>query len=80
MLRWGADRCVALHFIDLGRPTQNPNIESLNGNVRDEFLNMHGFTTIFEARCAGENWRTYYSEFRPHSHRHASETVGEPSN
>jgi putative transposase len=41
---------VQLHFIDLGKPTQNAEIESLNGKIRDELLNAHSFMTIFEAR------------------------------
>jgi putative transposase len=36
MLRWGAERSVQLHFIDPGKPTQNAQIESLNGKIRDE--------------------------------------------
>jgi transposase InsO family protein len=30
----------ALHFIAPGKPTQNGNIESLNGKIRDELFNM----------------------------------------
>jgi putative transposase len=41
MLRWGAERSVQLHFIDPGKPTQNAQIESLNGKIRDELLNAH---------------------------------------
>ncbi len=67
MLRWGAERRVELHFIDPGKPTQNANIESLNGRIRDELLNAHSFTTIFEARHLATDWRTDYNENRPHS-------------
>jgi putative transposase len=67
MLRWGAERRVALHFIAPGKPTQNASIESLNGKIRDELLNMFSFATIFEARRAAEDWRHDYNEFRPHS-------------
>jgi len=47
MLLWGADRGVALHFIDPGKPTQNAHIESLNGRIRDELMNAHTFINIF---------------------------------
>lgn len=67
MLRWGAERSVNLHFIDPGKPTQNAQIESLNGKIRDELLNAHSFRSIFEARCEAAEWRQDYNEIRPHS-------------
>jgi len=67
MLRWGAERSVQLHFIDPGKPTQNAQIESLNGKIRDELFNAHSFTTIFEARRRAAAWRQDYNEVRPHS-------------
>jgi putative transposase len=67
MLRWGAERSVQLHFIDPGKPTQNAQIESLNGKIRDELLNAHSFMTIFEARRRAVEWRQDYNEIRPHS-------------
>lgn len=67
MLRWGSERNVQLHFIAPGKPTQNANIESLNGKIRDELLNMHSFSSIFEARRAAESWRHDYNTVRPHS-------------
>jgi putative transposase len=67
MLQWGADRDVALHFIDPGKPTQNAHIESLNSRIRDELLNAHVFTNIFSARNIAEAWRRDYNALRPHS-------------
>jgi transposase InsO family protein len=67
MLRWSAERKVQVHFNDPGKPTQNAKIESLNGKIRDELLNMHTFTTIFEARRAAAEFRDDYNEVRPHS-------------
>jgi putative transposase len=67
MLRWGAERHVALHFIEPGKPTQNANIESLNGKIRDELLNMYTFSSIFDARQSADAWRSDYNEIRPHS-------------
>jgi len=67
MLRWGAEHDVALHFIDPGKPTQNAHVESFNGKARDEFLNLHCFRSLPEARAAAEAWRQDYNEIRPHS-------------
>ena len=67
MLRWGAERRVALHFIAPGKPTQNANIESLNGRIRDELLNVHSFVSLFEARQTAEDWLQDYNTVRPHS-------------
>ena len=50
MLQWGADRNVALPFIDPGKPAQNAHIESLNSRIRNELLNAHIFTNIFSTR------------------------------
>ncbi len=67
MPQWGADRSVILHFIDPGKPTQNAQIESLNGRIRDEFLNAHSFSNIYSARQLAALWRDDYNESRPHS-------------
>ncbi|MDQ2664152.1 MAG: integrase core domain-containing protein, partial [Candidatus Eremiobacteraeota bacterium] len=67
MLRWGAERSVLLHFIEPGKPTQNAQIESLNGKIRDELLNAHSFVSIFEARRTATDWRHDYNDIRPHS-------------
>lgn len=67
MLLWGAERNINLHFIDPGKPTQNGHVESFNGKARDEFLNLHCFLTIDQARDAAEAWRIDYNEIRPHS-------------
>jgi transposase InsO family protein len=67
MLHWGAERGINLHFIQPGKPTQNANIESLNGKIRDELFNMHRFMTIFEARRKAADWQRDYNDVRPHS-------------
>ncbi len=67
MLRWGAEREVNLYFIDPGKPTQNAQIESLNGRIRDELLNAHSFVTIFEVRRRALAWKEDYNNVRPHS-------------
>ncbi|HVR46496.1 MAG TPA: IS3 family transposase [Candidatus Binatia bacterium] len=80
MLRWGAERAVQLHFIEPGKPTQNAQIESLNGKIRDELLNAHSFMTIFEARREAAEWRQDYNEVRPHSALGYGRQGSSPSN
>ena len=67
MLHWSAERNVMLQFSDPGKPTQNANVESLNGRIRDELLNLHSFATIAQARETADLWRRHYNETRPHS-------------
>lgn len=67
MLRWGAEKQIDLHFIDPGKPVQNAHIESFNGKARDEFLNLHSFLTLDQAREAAADWLVDYNEVRPHS-------------
>lgn len=64
---WAHGRGVKLAFIQPGKPTQNAYIESFNGRFRDECLNDHWFTTLYEARVLIEAWRKDYNLNRPHS-------------
>lgn len=67
MLQWAATESIDLQFIQPGKPTQNAQVESLNGRVRDELLNAHTFRDIQDARHRAECWRQDYNEIRPHS-------------
>jgi putative transposase len=58
---------VKLEYSRPGKPTDNPHIESFNGSLRDECLNIHWFMSLEDARQKIENWRKDYNEFRPHS-------------
>ncbi len=53
--------------IEPGKPWQNAFIESFNGKVRDEFLNMEVFYSLREAQVKAEIWRKHYNRERPHS-------------
>lgn len=64
---WAATRRVTLDFIRPGHPVENCFIESFNGRLRDECLNVHHFRTLEEARGVIEAWRTEYNTERPHS-------------
>jgi putative transposase len=64
---WAYRRGVQLDFIHPGRPVENAHIESFNGRLRDECLNVHQFTSIDDARAKIEAWRVDYNQHRPHS-------------
>jgi putative transposase len=64
---WLKDRGVKTHHIDPGSPWQNGFGESLNGRLRDEFLNMELFHHPDHARAMSRLWRGYYNHERPHS-------------
>jgi len=54
-------------YIEPGSPWENPFIESFNGRVRDELLNVEEFFTLTEAQVIIEDWRIEYNNYRPHS-------------
>ena len=54
-------------FIEPGIPWENGYIESFNGKLRDELLNVEIFDTLLEAKVLIERWRREYNTFRPHS-------------
>jgi putative transposase len=65
--QWAYGRGVRLHFIDPGKPIQNCFVERFNGSLRDECLNEHWFTSLYDARLEVETWRVDYNCVRPHS-------------
>ena len=64
---WVMKQGVQLVFIRPGRPVENGFIESFNGRLRDEFLNVERFASLEEARHKLAVWRHHYSRQRPHS-------------
>ena len=46
---------------------ENAFIESFNGRLRDECLNVHQLTSIEDAQAKIEAWRVDYNQRRPHS-------------
>ena len=65
--QWCYKNRVKMFFIEPGKPTQNGKIESFNGKLRDECLNLEWFTSLPEAKTLIEDWRNSYNEVRPHS-------------
>jgi len=63
---WAYHRKASIDFNRPGKPTDNCFVETFNGSLRDECLNVHWFETIDEARAKIEAWRVEYNESRPH--------------
>jgi len=66
-LAWCIERKIELVHIQPGRPMQNGRVESFNGRMREECLNVSWFGNLFEARERIAVWRREYNEERPHS-------------
>ena len=64
---WAYQHGVKLDFTHPGKPTDNSRIESFNGRLRDECLNVNQFTSLDDAREQIERWRVDYNAHRPHS-------------
>ena len=65
--QWAHERGIVQHFNRPGKPVENAYIESFNGRVRDECLNLHWFQTLPQARLTVAAWHRDYNEVRPHS-------------
>ena len=66
-LAWCVERQIELVHIQPGKPTQNARIESFNGRLREECLNLSWFQNLFDARRKIAAWGKEYNEERPHS-------------
>jgi len=64
---WAYRRGVQLDFTRPGKPTDNSHIESFNGRLRDECLNVQQFASLADAQNKLETWRQDYNAVRPHS-------------
>lgn len=64
---WAYKNGVHLDFIRPGRPVENSYIESFNGKLRDECLNVEVFFNLADARRKLYLWRRDYNHHRPHS-------------
>ena len=66
-LAWGLERKIELAHIQPGKPMQNGRLESFNGKLREECLNISWFQNLLDARVKIAAWRKEYNEARPHS-------------
>jgi putative transposase len=63
---WAYHHQVRIDFSRPGKPTDNAYVETFNGSLRDECLNLHWFDSIEDAKVIIEDWRRDYNESRPH--------------
>jgi len=66
MADWAGEQ-VGLSFIPPGQPWRNGYIESFNGRLRDECLNINIFWSLLQARIVISDWKTEYNHHRRHS-------------
>ena len=66
-LAWCMERQIELVHIQPGKPQQNGYVESFNGKLRDECLNVSWFENLWDARRKIAAWRVEYNQERPHS-------------
>jgi len=59
--QWLSSLGVKTLYIQPGSPWENGYLESLNGKLRDEFLNVEFFDTLREAQVLVERWRREYN-------------------
>lgn len=63
---WAYHSKTRIDFSRPGKPTDNCYVETFNGSLRDECLNVHWFETLEDAKATIEAWRRDYNESRPH--------------
>ena len=66
MADWAEGR-VGLSFIPPGQPWRNGYIESFNGRLRDECLNIELFWSLAHAQVTISDWKNEYNHHRRHS-------------
>lgn len=66
MADWAGQQS-GLSFIPPGQPWRNGYIESYNGKIRDECLNINEFWSLTQARMTITDWKEEYNHHRRHS-------------
>jgi len=64
---WAQEKRISIDYIRPGKPMENAFIESFQGKLRDECLNMHWLKNLGDAREKIERFRIDYNTERPHS-------------
>ncbi len=65
--KWLEELGIKTLYIEPGSPWENGYLESFNGKLRDELLNIEIFDTSLEVQVLTEQWRKHYNTVRPHS-------------
>lgn len=63
---WAVFRSVQWDFIRPGKPVENSIVESFNGRLRDECLNVNVFFSVRDAQQKLDCWKADYNGLRPH--------------
>ncbi len=66
MRKWLDDLGAKTLYIEPGSPWENGYLESFNGKLRDELLNVEIFDTLLEVQVLVQRWRGEYNTVRPH--------------
>lgn len=64
MFLWSQETGVMLGFIQPGKPTQNAYIERFNRTARHEWLDLHRFDSLDQARQLATQWIWEYNNVR----------------
>ncbi len=64
-LAWCIERQIELVHIQPGKPQQNGYVESFNGKMRDECLNVSWFENLWDARRKIAAWQKEFNQERP---------------
>src|SRR5687767_3985034 len=62
---WAYTNTVILDFSRRGKPTDNATIESFNGRLREECVNVHWFASLDDAQQKIDAFRWDYNEHHP---------------
>ena len=63
---WAYANRVVMEYSRPGKPTDNAWIESFNGTLRDECVNVHRFDDLTDTRRKSQAWQREYHESRPY--------------
>jgi len=64
--RWCSRKGSETAHIEPGAPWQNPFVESYNGKLRKELLDLELLDSVLEAQVLIDDWREDYNTYRPH--------------
>lgn len=65
--KWLSNLGILTAYIEPGSPWENGYCESFNSKMRDEFLNIEIFDTMYEVEVLTRRWVNTYNTVRPHS-------------
>ena len=67
LVEWANKQKITLLYIQPGKPTQNAYIERFNRTARHEWLGLHRFDSLDQARQLATQWIWEYNDGRPNT-------------